>query len=356
MKNSQKGNDHPQNQSRRNFIKYSTLGSIAATFAPKILSANINKLISPFQNGKSKIVIIKHSKVVNANGLVDFELAKEMINKGILQFTGKDSLKDAWSLYFSNDDVIGLKLSTLGLNNISGTDFTSHFSAVTNAVVNSLQQGGFNEGNIIAWDRSDEELASAGLTIQKEEGKFRIFGHHSDRRTPSIGYTEQTFPVGDKSSHISKILYDMCTALINIPIPKHHSNAGLTCALKSHYGTIDNARDFHANGCTNPGIPEVNMIPVIREKQKLIICDALVGLMEGGPRWNAQYAFPYGAVMFATDPVALDSVAMNIIDEKRKSADLPLLKDRVEYLKMSQDLGLGNCEMKDIDVIEINLG
>ncbi|MFC2135764.1 DUF362 domain-containing protein [Bacteroidota bacterium] len=355
MKYSRKKQSGLPKISRRNFVKFSALGAASLSFAPKLLSGHETLFQNTLNSTSSSVVIIKNNDVVNSNGLVNPELTYEMLTKALLEFTGKDSISDAWKIYFTPEDIIGIKLSTLGLANIEGTDFVSHFSAVTNAIVKSLTVAGFDESNFIVWDRSDEELSSAGLKIQKEEGKLRILGHHSDRRTPSIGYTDKTFPVGDKSTHISKILHDMCTAIINVPIPKHHRNAGLTCALKSHYGSIDNAWEFHANGCTNPGIPEVNMIKPIRNKQRLIICDAMVGLMESGPRWNAEYVFPYGAIMVGTDPVAIDAVAMEIIDEQRTKADLPLLRDRVEYLKMAEDLGLGNSNLKNINVVEINL-
>ena len=45
---------------------------------------------------------------------------------------------EAWSHFTSPQDVIGLKINTLGLRRIAKTNYTSHFQAVTEAVSNGI--------------------------------------------------------------------------------------------------------------------------------------------------------------------------------------------------------------------------
>ena len=77
----------------------------------------------------------------------------------------------------------------------------------------------------------------------------------------------------------------------------------MTGSIKNHFGSIDNPREFHPNNATNPGIPEINVIPVIRDKQKLIIADALLCVFDGGPRWNRDKICVNNEIIIGTDPV-----------------------------------------------------
>jgi len=109
--------------------------------------------------------------------------------------------------------------------------------------------------------------------------------------------------VGGLTSRVSRILDEVTTSMINICVPKTHGGAVFTNALKNHYGTVDNPGRMHGNNCTNPGIPEVNAIPIIRKKQKLVVSDALLMVIEAGPRWDRRFIRPFGGILVGTDPV-----------------------------------------------------
>jgi uncharacterized protein (DUF362 family) len=144
--------------------------------------------------------------------------------------------------------------------------------------------------------------------------------------------------------------------MINIPVLKDHGVAGITGSLKNHYGSIDNPRQFHGNGCTGPGVPEINAIPVIRRKERLIVCDALLGVYNGGPRWKRPYIWPYGGLIVGTDPVAVDSVVLGLLDEKRQSEDMERLGHRARHIQAAQELGLGNGDSSRLQLVQKELG
>jgi len=281
-----------------------------------------------------------------------------MLDKGITGFSGEKSASSYWSKIFSPKESIGLKVNTLGLSNVSGSPVTNHFQAVTSSIIGSFNGTGIEEGNFIIWDRSEEELISAGFAIQNEKGKTRVLGNVGTRRGGGgIGYSEEELKAGDKTTHLSKILTEMCSSIIAIPLMKDHGVAGVTGALKNHYGSIDNAREFHANNGTNPGIPDINLLPGIRSKQKLIIMDALMGVFNGGPRWDRRFIWPYGGILIGTDPVAIDTVMFGIINEKRKSEGLDLISEsNARHIRISGEMGLGSNNMEEIDLVKIELG
>ena len=48
---------------------------------------------------------------------------------------------------------------------------------------------------------------------------------------------------------------------------------------------------------------------------------------EGGPPYKPQYAFDYNSILVCTDPVALDFIAWQIIEKKRKENNIITLKE-----------------------------
>ena len=344
----------PGTLSRRDFLKRTSLGTLALAAAGD-LSAKILYPFKTVSGSQSKVVLVRHSKVVDAAGSIQQPLLQKMIDKAVIAFSGENTLADAWSKYFSAGDVVGLKVNTLGLIDLQGMDFLQHFPAVANAIAAGLKKAGVKEENVIVWDRSEEELSQAGFTINREPTAMRVIGNKKNRRGSEGQFNPKSYPVGKSSSRVSSILADLCTAMINVPVPKTHGGAVFTCSLKNHYGTIDNPREFHPNSCTNPGIPEVNTIPMIRDKQKLIVCDAILVATEGGPRWNRRFTKPYGGILVGTDPVAIDTIALKILDEKRAEDGMEPIASRVRHIPLSAELGLGTDNMDNIELVKLAL-
>jgi len=356
--------------SRRRFLKYGAMGALGIAAAARhgfpsfggVLpgfetapSPSAASLGLPVAASRSRVVLVRHPAVVDAAGKVQGPLLQGILDKAITTFSGKSTVADAWRQYVSPDDVVGLKINTLGLQEIRGTDYTQHFPAFAAALAAGLRTAGVKDGNIVVWDRSEEEMESAGLTIQKEPGRMRFIANKGGRLS-SGDYAPTSYPVGDRSSRVSAILADVCTVFINVPVPKTHGKSMFTGALKNHYGTIDNPSSFHADGCSNPGIAEVNAIPIIRKKEKLVVSDALLIVPESGPRWSRRFIRPFGGVIVGTDPVAVDAVAVNIIDDARAAEGMERLASRVQHLPLAEALGLGNSRLENIDLVSLTLG
>ena len=106
----------------------------------------------------------------------------------------------------------------------------------------------------------------------------------SDCRTDAIEMNDEGEPI---------ILAEKCTAIINVPVLKDHDLAGVTMAMKNFYGAIHNPNKYHDNNC-NPYIAELNTSPIIKDKTRLIVCDALLAQYNGGPAFKPQYTWNYG--------------------------------------------------------------
>ena len=336
---------------RREFLKQGAFAAAGLAATGRIGSAFGRLLESPLASPeKSRVVLVRNAAVVDAAGKVENALLERMLDKAITAFSGQATAADAWRKYFAPEDVVGLKINTLGNADIKGMATTMHFASVIGAVAAGLRKAGVADKNLVVWDRSEEEMKEAGLTMQGDPGRMRFIANKVSRRDAGE-YAETANPVGGLSSRVSRILDQVTTAMVNICVPKTHSGAVFTNALKNHYGTIDNPGRMHANNCSNPGIAEVNAIPIIRKKQKLIVSDALLMVVEGGPRWNRRFIRPFGGLLVGTDPVAIDAVAVSLMDELRKADGLEPLAPRVPHIGLAEQLGLGRGKLADIDLV-----
>ncbi len=351
--------DNQRSISRRTFIRRSATGALGLAFADGLLTeaASLARPEGTPVGASSRVVLVRDSRVIDGSGRVHQPLLQEMLDRALTTLTRKTTIGDAWAEFVKPGEVVGLKLNANSVPQLRGSELTTHFPALTSAVLSGFEKAGIAEKNVILWDRSDEEVASTGLSLQKDPGALRVLGTRASRRgAGGPGFSNESFSVGSQSSRVSRIVSEMCSALINVPVLKDHGVTGITGAMKNHYGSIDNPRRYHGNSGTSPGVAEINAIPVIREKERLVLFDALLGVYSGGPRWQRQYVWPYGGILVGTDPVATDAVALLILDEQRRAEGLESLRPRAAFLDAAEALGLGTSDRDQIDLVEVTLG
>ena len=130
--------------------------------------------------------------------------------------------------------------------------------------------------------------------------------------------------------------------------------AGLGVGMKNFYGAIHNPNKYHENLC-NPYVADVNASPLIRDRLRLIILDALNGQFDGGPTIRPHRMWEENALLVSRDPVALDRIAWDMIDAKRAAAGLKsLTEDGREplWLATANSYGLGENDPARIEVIQ----
>ena len=116
--------------------------------------------------------------------------------------------------------------------------------------------------------------------------------------------------------------------IICLPCVKDHHAAGATGALKNmSHGLVNNVFRSHSSPqsiAMVAFIPAVVSHPIIRKKCVLHIMDGSRGVWEGGPFGkNPEWLCDYNALLFATDPVAMDHVEWDILDAQRKQMKVP---------------------------------
>lgn len=324
-----------------------------------------------------KVVHIKNTKSVVNDEPVESE-AYKMIAQSMLALTGEKNLKKAWRMFVSPGERIGLKVNPVAGKTLS----TSH--AVVKSVIKQLTESGIDKKYITIWDRREMELTDTGFTAENYPG-IRILGTEqkdaagsfTDKDGKLYGeknidkdwfyfadvegtYDAETMPYmvnGGKNSYFTKIVTQELDKIINIPILKN-AGGSITNAMKNlAFGSVSNTGRLHAK-LWNDTCAEVCAFAPIRDKVVLNICDGLKGCFNGGPGANPQFFCNYNSILVASDAVALDRIAYDIVAEKRITEGLQkaATPQVLTFLTMSTALGLGVSEKEKIELNVIDLG
>jgi uncharacterized protein (DUF362 family) len=262
---------------------------------------------------KSKVVIARDGLLRGTGSTVDSRRMLALLDRAMQTLFDRDHAVEAWSRLVRPGDKVGLKVNALG-----GRGLSSNLQLVE-AICERLQQAGVKAGDIVVWDHDTDELERAGFHIAMGGNSVQCFG--SDR----VDYEQELVTHGSVGSRLSRILTQRCNVLINVPVLKDHDGAGVTLAMKNMYGVIHNPNKYHPNGC-NPYIADLNMLPEIRNRMRLTICDATTAQYEGGPAYKPEYSWKQNALLVSQDPVALDYTGWQTIERKRAERGLKTLE------------------------------
>jgi uncharacterized protein (DUF362 family) len=293
----------------------------------------------------AKVVVAKRKTAADAGGKVNPNEVADLLGKSIVAVTGKSDQRAAWKSLFGKKDVVGIKVNCL-----AGYGLSSHPELVS-AIVGGLAEAGVAKENIIIWDRAGHELSAAGFSSKTVAGA-RTLG--TDSR--GAGYEDEIEFSGEIGSCFSTILSRLCTAVINVPVLKDHDLSGVSLGMKNFYGAIHNPNKYHDDNC-DPYIADLNRHPLIAKKMRLVVCDGLKGQYHGGPASREQWAWPAGTLLVGTDPVAVDRIGLELIENKRKQVGMDPLKEvgrEAKHIQTAAQNGLGVADIARINRVRVS--
>jgi len=304
-------------------------------------------LAAPWRAGaletRSKVVIARDPLIqASANSLDSARLLKTL-DRALQSFYGCDSAIEGWKRVVRPGEVVGLKVNCL-----AGRGNSTRVQLVE-AICERLQQAGIPQNNIVIWDRLNRDLESAGF--RPGWRGTRCLGNDTS------GYEDELSIYGNAGSLLSKTLTRVCDAVINLPVLKDHGIVGVTMALKNMFGAIHNPNKYHVN-IGDPYVADVYMLPPIRQKVRLHICDATAAQYEGGPSYMPQWTWPFNGLLVAGDPVALDYTGWQIIEHQRSERGMKTLKElrrEPAYIATAADSRhrLGTNDPRRIERVEV---
>lgn len=286
MQNSQK------RLTRRDFIR-GTVGATLAASLPGVSWADIRKkAVKP-----STVTVVRDKNVMDADLRVNANILQTMLDKTIMQVTGKERIQEAWADLVKPNDIVGL-VTTPFLN-------PTHPELTDVVKASLIKTAGIPEANII--------LAQGG------------------KRKPG-----------------------RCTALISMPALKGHWLAGIGTVLKNYIMYSGRPSTYHGENSAKLGA--IWLIPEVKGKTRLVLVDALHPLCDKGPQSDPRYKWAYNGLIAGTDPVAVETVCLRIITEKRhalRGEPWPVSPPPLCIEAADKVYGLGTSQMKDIKIASI---
>jgi hypothetical protein len=264
------------NFTRRDFLKDTTFTSLTVALgllSPEVLSSEKGKL--------ERVVLIRDKEVLNEDQVVNKKILSEMLNSGMSSLGGEKDGSALWKKLFSPEDIVGVKMNVM---------MTPTHNELIELIVENLFQAGVEDKNIYIWDRDKVGIGSAEMFS----------------RTRKFGYARD---------HLSNVI-KKCTALINVCGMKSHYLSGAAFSIKNWAGAIDNPFEYHTEDCCS-SLGKIPAIPEIKSKCRLIILDGLRPLFNGGPQVDPKYLWNYNGLILGFDHVAVDTIALRIIQSKR---------------------------------------
>ncbi len=301
--------------------------------------------------------------------------------EALARFTGASGAVAAWKkLGIEATDHVGIKVSSTG-GMLAGTRME-----LVNAVIASLKSAGVTR--ITVWDKWRREMELAGYLPSSGQIHSKVLAilpappgmsprHFLDY--PLVGrllpgdidflteFQRERLRPGKKAdrkryldlksgtsrrSYFAMPLVNDFTKVINIAsLTDHHTYGIHGCMLSLALGSVDNTLRFtQRNRAVDEAIGEILDHPVLKSKVKLHVMDALRVQYASGPKQEAEFIRPVGILLLSKDPVAVDTLGVEIIDRYRKSAGIESVDAIAGHIRAAAEIGLGEALRDKIQV------
>ncbi len=270
--------------------------------------------------------------------------ARQMVDRAICGLAGVSDPGRAWAKYLSATDRVGIKINCLG------TRPSSSMKEIVYAIADSIRDFGVADANIVIFDMFASNMMGGRFNQRTNRRKMRVLAHKEGQ------YQKPWIKAGPAKARFSEIL-QWTTAIINVPPIKDHDLAGVTCTMKNMtFGTVEKPHLNHH--CVNEAIAHLWATEQIRSRVRVNIVDGSTILYEGGPKRNLKAMVPHECLYATTDPVAMDTIAGQLIEEQRaanRMRTLAAVGRPPKFLKLAEELGLGIADPTRIRLETIEL-
>jgi len=269
-------------------------GSIGATVTASLLAGALASEASPAI--KSWVAVVRDQAALDPTNKVNDQVLRQMLTDVLKAVTGKADPATAWRELVRKDDIVGLV-------------HTDHLN------------------------RTHPELVDLVKTMLKESG------------IPE----ENIWMVQGSPDKVRK-----CNALISLPALKAHWLTGIGTVFKNYITFTGSPSSYH--DANNAKLGEIWTTPHVKGKTKLVLVDALRPLCDKGPQPDPRYMWQYKGLIAGTDPVAVETVCLKIILQKRQAIrgePWPLSPPPLVVEMADKRYGLGTSNLAEIGINRI---
>ncbi len=313
----------PSSVTRRGFLDCSLRAALAAALAPaaRLLAATGAAATA----GGSRVVRMASERVIEGLQVRAVRL-RRLIEEGLCHLTGASSAPRAWATFARPGQKLLIKTTKLpgaGLG-IEG--------AVLSVVLDSLTRAGYRRGDILV----------AGCDVPP--------GLTGLAATPP-GWSTRTVDVAGSRQQIRRYLEGV-DVVINLPSLTDHNIMGLACAMVNVTLPYIRRPGRVLDGAVHEAIVSLLGATEALPRPALTIVNALRCVIEGGPLVADEHVVVGREVWLATDPVAVDRVALQWLHQQRTARGLPpvALSRPARYVAMATAAGLGHGDLRNVRI------
>lgn len=237
---------------------------------------------------------------------------------------------EAWHRLIGPDDVVGIALDAVGFEPL-GTG-----APLAGQLVRSLGQADVPRERVVLIGPPTRVADTLGT------------------RPCAFGWQPEPIQVGDIQVKLAAVL-EQITVLVNVPTLATDNVCGIAgCIKNASLPFVQRQGPFYEQACT-PHLADLLAVSAIRSKLRLHIVNGLRGVFDRGPLVHRECVWPYAGLLVSTDPVAADTVALDVLNTRRAEAGLPAIGDdrgRLPHVHAAAQRGLGTDDPDYIHIVE----
>lgn len=232
----------------------------------------------------------------------DQALVEQMLDEAVVALFGREKPLDNWKEILNPNDVLGIK------------------------------------SNVWRYLPTPPEIES---TLQK--------------RAMEVGIPAGKIAVSDRDV-LNIEVFQKATALINTRPMRTHAWSGVGSLIKNYITFAPDPPAYHDDACAS--LAKLWELPIAKGKTRLNVLVMLTPQFHNvGPHhFDPSYVWNYNGLIVSTDPVAADSIGLQIIQQKRKlvfGEKRPLQPTAHHIALADREYGLGQSRDENINLIRI---
>jgi len=244
-------------KTRREFIKDS------ASVAASLLYLSFGDKTFGGIKKKTRVVLVRNENAIDDLNRPRPEIVQKMLDDAVTALLDIDNPLNAWQKIVNPKDIVGIKTNVW------------YYLPTTAAIENSIKN-----------------------------------------RLRDVGVAEENIGINDRGIRNDPI-FQKATALINArPLRTHHWS-GVGTLIKNYIMFVEKPWEYHPDSCAD--LAKIWFLPNVKDKTRLNILVLFTPLFHGiGPHhFSPQYVWAYKGIIVGFDPVAVDTVGVRILQNKR---------------------------------------
>ncbi len=287
--------------SRRDFLKAAAVAPLAGSLA----AAGVKGGTAIEVAERSRVVLIRRLGVIGPDGKQKPEVVQAMLDEAVAALFGEKDAASAWRRIVQPTDTVGIKTNT--------------------------------------W-----QYLPTGPAVEQA----------LRRRVLEVGVPGSRVGLNDRSV-LSDPVFQQATVLLNARPARTHSWSGMGSCLKNMIMFVPRPSDYHPDTCAD--LAKIWFLPAVKGKVRLNVQVMMTPLFNssGSRDFSAKYTWPYQGLIVGQDPVAVDAVALRVLEAKRREyfGDERPMKPPAHHIALADTRHhLGHADPARIELVKLGDG